>query len=712
MGSFSDDDEEYRFFDAQENIASVSNSVSKCREGPDSSSFMYNLWIRSPASVEERRNKFFRWMGIGLEDRILVDNSADPDSGVLNGGFDRIMKTSGAVLRSPVFEDEFSSSRSSVSSWSGDTSDLSRGSASTENFVCRFGNTDGGPGCNVDGLRRDGELKKLKVGWKDQLVTAEECEDTPGSYTAVHQVVQSEIEVAGSSETVVHRVKKRWLNRLRSMSCIVDRQGKADDTGRSGSDAIRRARIQRVRARHCKKRLKELSALFIGQDIQAHEGAILTMKFSPDGQYLASAGEDRIVRVWQVVEDERANEVDIPDLDPSCIYFTVNHLSELAPLMMEKERISKLKSLKKTAESACVVFPPKVFRLLEKPLHEFHGHNGEILDLSWSNKNCLLSSSVDKNVRLWRVGCDHCLEVFSHMTCVQFNPVDDNYFISGSIDGKVRIWVINGCQVVDWTDIKDIVTAVSYRPDGQGGIVGSMKGNCRFFTVSDNHLQLEAQTSFNSKKKSPCKRITGLQFFPQDPSKVMVTCADSLVRILHGTDVIGKYRGLRNVGNQISAEFTSDGKHIVSAGEDSNIYLWNCHTQEDSSLSQPKTTRSFEYFSTNASVAVPWFGLKMGNSSHVLDEISSNKLPFSSSACFSLCQDFSLDSIPKGSATWPEENLPSSSPRGAPSAVGKSQYRFLRTSCQSASNSHAWGLVIVTAGWDGRIRSFHNYGLP
>lgn len=27
---------------------------------------------------------------------------------------------------------------------------------------------------------------------------------------------------------------------------------------------------------------------------------------------------------------------------------------------------------------------------------------------------CLLSSSVDKTVRLWRVGCDECLEVFSH----------------------------------------------------------------------------------------------------------------------------------------------------------------------------------------------------------------------------------------------------------------------------------------------------------
>lgn len=53
------------------------------------------------------------------------------------------------------------------------------------------------------------------------------------------------------------------------------------------------------------------------------------------------------------------------------------------------------------------------------------------------------------------------------MTCVEFNPADDNYFISGSIDGKVRIWEVRGCQVVDWIDVREIVSAVCYCPDGK-----------------------------------------------------------------------------------------------------------------------------------------------------------------------------------------------------------------------------------------------------
>lgn len=53
------------------------------------------------------------------------------------------------------------------------------------------------------------------------------------------------------------------------------------------------------------------------------------------------------------------------------------------------------------------------------------------------------------------------------VTCIQFNPVDDNYFISGSLDAKVRIWSIKDRQVVDWNDLREMITAVCYRPDGQ-----------------------------------------------------------------------------------------------------------------------------------------------------------------------------------------------------------------------------------------------------
>ncbi|KAI8017884.1 hypothetical protein LOK49_LG04G03035 [Camellia lanceoleosa] len=50
---------------------------------------------------------------------------------------------------------------------------------------------------------------------------------------------------------------------------------------------------------------------------------------------------------------------------------------------------------------------------------------------------------------------------------LRFNPVDDRYFISGSLDAKVHIWSIPDRQVVDWNDLHEMVTAACYTPDGQ-----------------------------------------------------------------------------------------------------------------------------------------------------------------------------------------------------------------------------------------------------
>ncbi|KAM7268455.1 hypothetical protein ACFE04_010621 [Oxalis oulophora] len=658
------DDDECKFFDAAE----IELLDSSCVKDDGVESVMkYDVWLRSPGSIKERRSKFLDWMGVDLEEKL--------DS--LEGEFfDRVKEKSEAVLGTSGFEDGFYSTRSSLSCLSNRNSDFSEEFGLRENSACRDGNSNGAQ-CSAD--------------------HEEECESTSVSSPSCEHLTHKTNNLVVKTK----KNKKKWLSILRSFSCVSHRQAEADEIRTDNDDNDDDVSLgQRVKVRQCKKQQKELSALFKGHDIPAHTGSILTMKFSPDGRYLASAGEDGVVRLWQIVEDEQLNEID--KIDPSCIYFTVNHLSELKPMCLDKDKPKdKLRSLRKTSDSACVIFPPKVFRILEKPLHEFYGHTGEILDLSWSNNNCLLSCSVDRTVRLWRLGFDDHVRVFQHtdyVTCVQFNPVDENYFISGSIDGKVRIWSVLDSQVVDWTDISDIVTAACYRPDGNGGIIGSISGTY-------HHMQLGAKICLHNKKKSPGKRITSFKFSPHDSSKVMVTYA-----VLN--NLISSFSGVHNAGSQTSASFTSDGKHIVSACEDSNVYVWNCNSEGEPIHPQAKTIRSCERFSTDASVAIPWSGIKSENSDngqhfHVPDD---NKPPLSSPADFSLNQECVFESFPKGSAsaTWPEEKLPTS----MSSAMHKSQVKFLKTSCQSSNSSHVWGLTIVTAGWDGRIRSFHNYGLP
>ncbi|VVB17349.1 unnamed protein product [Arabis nemorensis] len=689
------EDEESRFFDAYEEIASCSTAI-EYDESPSSSipiDFQYHVWIKSPGNAEERREKFLNWMGVSSV------TQTHHESGNVDHRFSSSVSES-AVLRSLKSDDEFSSCRCDSSLFS--------------------------PRENVDRIVQESFCKEEVVGdvssgmvlrdlgFVDDI-SSSLCSGSPVSGLTDRileensEAVEPKSPISAAEHRdvggIMKRVKDIWLSRLnkvRNKHKSGDHAGEVADFG---------SRIERVKVKEYKKEAKELSALFKGQEIQAHEGAILAMKFSPDGRYLASAGEDGVLRVWSIVEDERCEEHDVPKIDPSCIYFEVSKLSELRPVAVEKDGITgSLMSPRKTTESACVIIPPKIFRILDKPVHEFHGHSGDILDISWSNNNRLLSASVDNSVRLWQIGCEDCLGIFSHsnyVTSVQFNPIDDDHFISGSIDGKVRIWSASQCQVVDWADARGIVTAVCYRPDGQAVIVGTLTSECRFYNVSGHCLQLDGHICLHNKKKSSNKRIISFQFDSTDPSRFMVASADSQVRIISGRNVVHKYKGSRNAGNQISASFTADGKHIISACDDSSVYVWNCIANDPEppspgffSYTKRLKIRSFEKFSADVSVAIPWCGFAPVNSSG--SELSPS--------LFSLGREYVLDS-PKGSATWPEEKLASSfSPV---KAIRRSHYRFLRSSCRRTSeSSHLWGLVIVTGGWDGRIRLFHNYGLP
>lgn len=388
MGSFIEE-EQYRFFDAQEDIASISDansdssSSNSCSTNWVPDSLYQDKWIRSPKSVKERRNNFLRWMGLN-SCQMHRDDSIDMKGDSQGREFDRIGGSSGAVLRTTSSGNKSSSSRSLVSSVSESSSDVSGNLVTKENFVCRDGKLVYRVGCNVEQLE---QLENIKEGHTADLCRGFVREmEAPPSSPSSQQVSDREVEDANGLVGTMKRIKKGWANRLRSMSCIIDRQGIADKFRVKDNDTFLDSRSQRVKVRQCRKQLKELSALYIQQDIQAHEGAILTMKFSTDGQYFASAGEDGIVRIWQVVEDERS-ELDIPEIDPSCLYFTVNHLSELKPLFIQKDKMSKSTSPRKTSDSACVIFPPKVFRILERPMHEFRGHTDDILDLSWSENN-------------------------------------------------------------------------------------------------------------------------------------------------------------------------------------------------------------------------------------------------------------------------------------------------------------------------------------
>ncbi|ESW32198.1 hypothetical protein PHAVU_002G301700 [Phaseolus vulgaris] len=712
---------EDQFYDTREELCSSSDGGSDCSESDESSSGInrhvtrHKVWVKDLESVNQRRLNFLRWMDLESDLNYSPKEEEFEDQPC---GIDRITATSGAVLRTSLAVEEGLPSTSNQIVLDSLSGEAPGSRENRENLACMIRNLDDGTQYIVDKLGQDGTLSTLRVLGSNKLTSLEEFQRNTLPSSMVRRHLQRDAENTSLLGVAKRKMKRGWLRKLDSIACFVHNHG-LHETKCKDCDSVDRSGIQRVRVHSYRKRFKELSSLYTEQEFKAHKGVILTMKFSLDGKYLASGGDDGMVRVWKVVEDERSSELDILDNDPSNIYFKINNFSCVAPLGVDKEKLVKTEKLKRSPEATCVIVPPRTFRISAKPLHEFQGHSGDILDLAWSKRGFLLSSSVDKTVRLWHVGIDRCLRVFSHnnyVTCVNFNPINDNFFISGSIDGKVRIWEVVHCKVSDYIDIREIVTAVCFRPDGKGTIVGTMAGNCRFYNIQDNHLQLDAQLCLRGKKKTSGKRITGVQFSPTDPSKLLVASADSHVCILSGVDIIYKFKGLRSAG-QMHASFTTDGKHIISVSEDSNVCIWN-YTGHDRSTSKAKKIWSSESFlSHNSVIAVPWCGIESIPGtllSPSLGEDANQRCSLPSPDCFFLSRGFLSELIPKVSATWPEETLVDSNQTQTvvSPTMCKSEYKFLKSACKGMSNSHLWGQVIVTAGWDGYIRVYQNYGLP
>lgn len=444
------------------------------------------------------------------------------------------------------------------------------------------------------------------------------------------------------------------------------------------------------------KKEKEFNRLFLSQELRSgtnkkappavgsnpapQSGAAAThnpiwaTEFSKDGKYLAAGGQDRVVRVWAVIstsEERRAHEKD--EDDPNVSSGENTHLS--APVFQQK------------------------------PFREYHGHTSTILDLSWSKNSFLLSSSMDKTVRLWHISRSENLCTFKHtdfVPSIQFHPRDDRFFLAGSLDTKLRLWSIPDKSVAFWNQLPDMITAVSFTPDGKTCIAGTLSGLCMFYETEGLKYQTQIHVKSTRGQNAKGSKITGIQATHWPPGsnsgevKLLISSNDSRVRLynLRDKSLEMKFRGHENNCSQIRAAFADDTRYIICGSEDRKAYIWSTSAPEGEKRNQ----RPMELFEAHNSITT----------CAIIAPLKTRQLlSASEDPIFDLCNPPPVTLVSRtesiNSSRAPTD---AGSAQPTPAPTESTFKRVAESPAYLARSAHTDGNIIVTADYTGALKVF------
>nr|XP_012331421.1 WD repeat-containing protein 44 isoform X2 [Aotus nancymaae] len=369
---------------------------------------------------------------------------------------------------------------------------------------------------------------------------------------------------------------ERAINKVKSVRDEVFHTDQ-DDPSSSDDEGMPYTRPVKFKAAHGFKGPYDFDQIKVVQDLSGeHMGAVWTMKFSHCGRLLASAGQDNVVRIWAL-----KNAFDYFN-NMRMKYNTEGRVSP-SP---SQESLNSSKSDTDTGVCGGTDEDPddKNAPFRQRPFCKYKGHTADLLDLSWSKNYFLLSSSMDKTVRLWHISRRECLCCFQHIdfvTAIAFHPRDDRYFLSGSLDGKLRLWNIPDKKVALWNEVDGqtkLITAANFCQNGKYAVIGTYDGRCIFYDTE--HLKYHTQIHVRSTRgrNKVGRKITGIEPLPGE-NKILVTSNDSRIRLydLRDLSLSMKYKGYVNSSSQIKASFSHDFTYLVSGSEDKYVYIWSTY---------------------------------------------------------------------------------------------------------------------------------------
>jgi len=300
-----------------------------------------------------------------------------------------------------------------------------------------------------------------------------------------------------------------------------------------------------------------------------HTSIIKDVVFTRDGKYLISAGDDKVIRVWEVETGRLARTIqgEIGDGNEGKIF---------AMALSPDERY--------LAVGGWLAGEPTNRQAIR--LHDFRsgavgllkGHEDVINALAFSpDGRYLVSGSGDRTARVWDLETRpmkqaHLLSGHADaIYAVAFSP-DGRRIVTGSDDDTLKLWDVASGTLVKELEKRhsDDVSSVAFSPDGRYLVSGGgdkkvllWDGQTGNF-IKELHRQ---ETTVNSLSFSPdgSRLLTGSG---EGGSTVCYTLA------FPSGAVVTRFEKHDNI--VLATAFSPDGKLAATAGGDNNlIHLWN-----------------------------------------------------------------------------------------------------------------------------------------